>query len=113
MMMSLSAFSQSEQLELITDSAMVEEINSNNNDSMGVVIYVFFVVTKEGEITRVKVQSVTCDPCLKTHYCDKKYIKALKKEALRVVKDMESWKPAIVEDERVDSQFILPIRFID
>lgn len=107
------AFGQSQQIEPIVDSLTVEELDSNQTDSMAVVVYVSFVVTKEGEITRVKVQKTICDSCLKTQYCDKKHIKSLKKEAVRVVKKMGTWKPAIIEGEAVNTSFIMPIRFVE
>ena len=59
-------------------------------------MFVEFVVEKDGSITNVKL--------LKTLCC------GLNKEALRVIKSMPKWEPAMQRDKPVRMKFRIPIR---
>ncbi|MBI1317098.1 TonB family protein [bacterium] len=60
-------------------------------------VYVDFVVEKDGRITQVKVAK-------STH-------KLLDKEAVRVVRSMPNWEPAINDGRPVRMHFTVPISF--
>ena len=59
-----------------------------------------FVVTKTGKIEQVQIMRgvAGCPEC--------------DREAMRVVKSMPKWKPALVNNKAVDSYFHLPINFV-
>ncbi len=58
-----------------------------------------FVINKQGEISQIKIMRAVPD-CVE---CDQ--------EAIRVIKKMPKWKPAVKDGQNVDSYFIMPINF--
>ncbi len=60
-------------------------------------VYVQFVIDKEGLIKNVKI--------IKGAH------KLLNKEAIRVVKDMPRWEPALINDEPVNVSYTVPVTF--
>lgn len=58
-----------------------------------------FIINKQGEISDVKIVRAVPD-CVE---CDQ--------EAIRVIKKMPKWKPAIKDGQKVDSYFVMPINF--
>ncbi|MCL2073118.1 MAG: energy transducer TonB [Marinilabiliaceae bacterium] len=62
------------------------------------VVNVSFVVTKEGTLQNVIIENGT-DP-------------QLDEEAIRIVKMMTKWKPAIKNKEKVDSRVTIPVSFM-
>ena len=63
-------------------------------------VYVTFVITKEGYVSNPK---VIRDPCPE---------KGFGEEAIRVVKLMPKWKPAMYKYKPVAVNFYLPVNFI-
>ena len=61
-------------------------------------IYLTFVITKEGEISKIEILRGV-DPFLDY-------------EAYRVVSGMKKWKPATLDGEPIEMQLNMPIRFI-
>ena len=61
------------------------------------IVYVRFVVNKNGSIEQVSIEQGVTD--------------ALNKEAIRVVSKMPNWIPAKCQNENVSHSMILPIRF--
>lgn len=61
--------------------------------------YLQFVINKQGEISDIKIVRAVPD-CVE---CDR--------EAIRVIKKMPKWKPAIKDGQKVDSYFSMPINF--
>ena len=61
-------------------------------------VFVGFVVDKNGAIKKVSIKKGTES-------------KALNDEAIRVVKSMPKWKPAIKDGKKVASEMVLPIMF--
>lgn len=61
--------------------------------------YLQFVINKQGDISDIKIVRAVPD-CVE---CDK--------EAIRVIKKMPKWKPAIKDGQKVDSYFSMPINF--
>lgn len=61
-------------------------------DSLTIVTYVSFTVTKNGKIEKAKVEKTEC-----TEYdieeLDKKAVRKIEKEALRVIKEMDNLDP--------------------
>jgi hypothetical protein len=76
----------------------------SNRDSTGCVVYVSFIVDKKGKVSRVRVDSCDCDS-------DKVYVKAIKEEAIRVIKDSPTWEPYIHNGKPVSVKYSLPVRF--
>lgn len=62
-------------------------------------VYVEFIIRKTGEVTDVKVVKGVSGA------------EELDKEAVRVVKQMPAWKPALQNDKPVSAKVTLPIRF--
>ena len=62
------------------------------------IVYVTFVVEKDGSITDIKVLRDIGSGC--------------GEEAIRVVKMMPKWKPAKQRGKAVRQQFNLPVRFV-
>ncbi len=60
-------------------------------------VYVGFVVSKKGDIIKIKIK--------------KSVHPILDEEAMRVVKKMPKWKPGLVEGEPVNVAYTLPIKF--
>lgn len=58
-----------------------------------------FVINKQGEISDIRIMRAVPD-CVE---CDQ--------EAIRVIKKMPKWKPAIKDGQKVDSYFMMPINF--
>lgn len=58
-----------------------------------------FVINKKGEISQIRIMRAVPD-CVE---CDQ--------EAVRVIKKMPKWTPAIKDGQNVDSYFIMPINF--
>ncbi len=69
-------------------------------DGEGGKCYLRFVVSKEGDISNVKVTRglVDCPAC--------------EREAMRVIKKMPNWRPGKVNGHAVDSYFDMPINFV-
>jgi protein TonB len=58
-----------------------------------------FIINKQGDISDIKIVRAVPD-CVE---CDQ--------EAIRVIKKMPKWKPAIKDGQKVDSYFVMPINF--
>lgn len=72
-----------------------EEAIENNLEGRA---YVKFVITKEGEISQIKIAKSSGH-------------EMLDKEALRVVEGMPDWKPGRQRGEKVNVSFTVPINF--
>lgn len=66
--------------------------------SSGEVVLVRFLVEKTGELSNIHVMASGADPQLST-------------EAIRVVKQMGKWNPALIHEIKVASYCVLPIEF--
>ncbi len=77
-------------------------------DTLPVKIYVSFTIGSQGEVYNVKVAKIKCMSCgEKKSKEEKEMIKQLKKECVRVVKNMPNWEP---RDTPV--RYIVPISFV-
>ena len=87
------------------DKALIKWLNENisypihaQESSIQGKVIIAFVVEKDGLITNIKItQSVH---------------KLLDKEALRLIKKMPKWEPAIKDNKIVRCYFILPVSFV-
>ncbi len=61
------------------------------------VVLISFVVRSNGNITDVKVVKSLCETC--------------DSEAIRLIKMMPDWTPAILNNKKVSSQVVLPVNF--
>jgi protein TonB len=68
------------------------------NNSIEGVVYIEFIVEKDGSLTNIKVKRGIGGGC--------------DEECIRVVKLMPNWKPGKQRGEYVRTQFLLPIKFI-
>ena len=75
-----------------------------NSDTSGCVVYVSIIIDQKGVAEQVKVDSCKCDS-------NKRYIRSIKKEAIRVVKSMPDWKPMYKEGKPVRAKYTIPIKF--
>lgn len=66
-------------------------------------VFIQFIIEKDGSVSNAKV--------VRSDVKNKKYRKALEKEALRLVSNMPRWKPALHNGKPVRSFFMLPITF--
>ncbi len=89
------------------DDALIEYLGKNikypeveRKKNLSGVVYVYFIVDKEGKVKDPKVVRGVKDA------------PALDAEALRVVKEMPNWKPGKQNDKPAAVQFTLPIKFV-
>lgn len=75
-----------------------------SSDSSDCVVYVSFIVNQEGKAEQINVDSCRCDS-------NKRYIKSIKKEALRRVKSLPDWNPAIKDGKHIRVKYTMPIKF--
>lgn len=90
----------------------IDTVDFIPNDSIVITVKVAFIVNTKGKITRVWVLETECDSTLSDEDCNKKKIRQLEKEAVRVVKGSSPWKPAKHDGELVKAQFVLPVRIV-
>lgn len=60
-------------------------------------VFVSFLVSEDGKISDVKIARGLCAPC--------------DQEAMRLVKEMPNWEPAIHEGKPISTRMTLPIKF--
>jgi len=76
-----------------------------NQDSLTVTVYVSFIVDKKGKVGSVEISKIESDSA------SVKIIEKCKAEALRTVKTMPKWSPAVENGKRVAVHYNLPVRF--
>lgn len=75
------------------------------NDSLIVMVYMTFIVDKQGFVKDAEVVKTECDSC------DAEIIRDCEKEAMRTVNDMPRWEPKRVNGRYQEVQYNLPVRF--
>ena len=66
-------------------------------------VFIRFTIEKDGSVSNAKV--------VRSDVKNKKYRKALEKEALRLIRNMPRWKPALHNGEPVRCDFTIPVTF--
>lgn len=75
------------------------------NDSLIVMVYMTFIVDKQGFVKDAKVVKTECDSC------DTEIIRDCEEEAIRTVNDMPRWEPKRVNGKYQEVRYNLPVRF--
>ncbi len=103
----LAAFISLEQVEINTrgNRTTIDTNQSLNTDTSACIVYTSFIVNRKGKIKNVKVDSCLCDSTYS-------YQKSIEKEAIRVIRNMQDWKPAKLEGKPIKAKFNMPIRFV-
>ena len=76
-----------------------------HQDTLAVTVFVSFIVDKKGKVGSVEISKTEGDSC------SVQVIENCKTEALRTVKTMPAWTPAVENGRRVAVSYNLPIRF--
>ncbi|MCK5776599.1 MAG: hypothetical protein KAH25_10500 [Bacteroidales bacterium] len=95
-----------------SEMAPIDTVRSLPVDSIIITVKVAFIVNKKGKITTAWVIETVCDSSISVDKCDKKKIRDLEKQAVRLVKSSSPWKPAKQDGKTVKAQFILPVRIV-
>jgi len=75
------------------------------SDSLIVMVYMTFIVDKQGFVKDAMVVKTECDSC------DTEIIRDCEEEAIRTVNDMPRWEPKRVNGKYQEVQYNLPVRF--
>jgi hypothetical protein len=87
-------------LLLLTTYFFGQNVPGQNHDPDSSRVIVAIIVEMDGSISRVSVDKVECNGCSKT------FKKNIKKEALRVVREMPKFK-----EHKQRTRYLLPIKF--
>ena len=88
------------------DRLKFKTIQTENADSITITIFISFTVNKSGKVLQSKVEKTECSE-YSIKQLDKKKIKKLEQEALRVINEMEDLEP-----RAKPTKFTQPIKMI-
>lgn len=88
------------------DRLEFKTIQTEDTDSITITVFVSFTVNESGKVVQAKVKKTVCSE-YNIKQLDKKKIKKLEQEALRVIKEMDDFEPGAKP-----TRFTQPIKMI-